>query len=252
MICKNCEQNFNGNFCNNCGQNSNVGKIEYKYLLNEIPNSIFQVNSGILFTIKELFSSPGNSIREFLKGKRKKHFKPLAFVLLISTLYVLITYLTDKYIFLGDGISGIADSMNNDEAKSSITAKILNWFAQNNGYATLIILPFFSLASYLTFIKSKYNYFEHLILNFYITGQQMVIYIIFTVLFFVLKIEGYFIDIIPLIIGVSYLFLVFIQFFERDKIFKTILKTIVTYIIFLSLIFIVIFSMGIIEKAISI
>ena len=247
MICKNCGQNFNGNFCNNCGQNANVGKIDIKYLLQEIPNSIFQVNRGIFFTIIELFTRPGNSIREFLDGKRKKHFKPLAFVFLISTLYVLTAYLTDKYTFLGDGISGIADSLNNKETEYSITVKILNWFAQNHAYATLLILPFFSLASYLTFIKSKYNYFEHLILNFYITGQQMVIYLMLTILFFVFKIEGYFIDIIPFTIGILYLFWVFIQFFEKNKFYKNILLTTLTYSLYLALMIVFIFSMVVLE-----
>ncbi len=63
MICKNCKQNFNGNFCNNCGQNSNVRKIDVKYLIDEIPNSIFQINRGFLFILKELFTRPGDSIR---------------------------------------------------------------------------------------------------------------------------------------------------------------------------------------------
>ena len=52
MICKNCEQNFNGNYCSNCGQNSNIRKVDYKYLLNEIPNSIFQINRGFLLKYK--------------------------------------------------------------------------------------------------------------------------------------------------------------------------------------------------------
>jgi len=251
MICKNCENSFNGKFCNNCGQNSNVKRVDLQYLLKEIPNSIFQVNRGIFFTIRELFTRPGNSIREFLEGKRKRHFKPLAFVLLVSTLYVLTAYFTDKYTFLGDAISGMADSLNKDETKFSITAKILNWFGKNHSYTTLLVLPFFSLASYLVFIKSKYNYFEHLILNFYITGQQMVIYLIFTTLFFLFKIEGYFIDIIPFTIAILYLFWVFIKFFENGKILKKILLTILTYILYLTLIMFAVFFMTIIERVIK-
>ncbi len=251
MICKNCEHSFKGNFCNNYGQNSNVGRIDIKYLLNEIPNSVFQVNRGLFFTIVELFTRPGNSIREFLHGKRKKHFKPLAFVLLMSTLYVLTTYLTDKYTILGDGISGIAESLNNKGTKSLITSDILNWFAQNHSYATLGILPLFSLASYLIFIKSKYNYFEHLILNFYVTGQQMVIYLIFTFLFFVFRIEGYYIDIIPFIIGILYLFWVFVKFFKYGNILQRIVLTILAYILYFILIILLLFSMTIIENLIK-
>jgi hypothetical protein len=36
MICKNCEQNFNGNYCSNCEQNSNARKIDYNDLISDI------------------------------------------------------------------------------------------------------------------------------------------------------------------------------------------------------------------------
>lgn len=36
MICKNCEQQFQGSFCNNCGQKSNVKRINFAYLLHFI------------------------------------------------------------------------------------------------------------------------------------------------------------------------------------------------------------------------
>lgn len=69
MICKNCKNTFEGNFCNRCGQSSKVRKINFRYVLDEVPNSIFQIDRGFLFTVKELFTRPGHSIREFIKGK---------------------------------------------------------------------------------------------------------------------------------------------------------------------------------------
>ncbi len=44
--------------------------VDYKYLIIEILNSIFQLNSGLLFTLKELFTRPGHSIKAFIEGKR--------------------------------------------------------------------------------------------------------------------------------------------------------------------------------------
>ena len=95
MICKNCDHDFDGDYCNNCGQKSTVQNINFKFLIDEISNTVFQVNRGLFFTVKELFVRPGHSIREFLNGKRKQHFKPLAFVLVVSTIYVLVTYPSD-------------------------------------------------------------------------------------------------------------------------------------------------------------
>lgn len=229
MICKNCGQKFDGNYCNNCGQSSNVEKIDFKYLLNEVPNSIFQLNRGFLFTVKELFTRPGHSIRYFLNGKRKQYFKPLAFVFLASTLYVISTYWLGKNTILSEFISGITIGLNNDNTTELLSTKFLNWLANNHAYATLIFLPFFSLASYLAFIKSKYNYFEHLVLNFYITGQQMIIYLIFS---FVLLKDNY-LQFIPVILGALFTFWTFYQFFETKKFYAKILLTLITYIYFL-------------------
>jgi len=52
MDCKNCEYKFKGKFCNICGQSSNVRKVNFKYLLDEIPNSVFQFNRGFLLQLK--------------------------------------------------------------------------------------------------------------------------------------------------------------------------------------------------------
>jgi len=251
MICKNCKQNFDGHFCNNCGQSSKVRKVDFKYLLDEISNSVFQVNRGILFTVKELFIRPGHSIREFLAGKRIQHFKPLSYILLLSAIYVLITFLIGKKTYLGDSLSGMTSAINDNGSELAITGDILNGLSNNFAYATLLLLPFFSLASYISFIKTKYNYFEHLILNFYIAGQQIIIYLIFALLFFFFKIEGYFIQSVPFILAMLFTFWTFVQFFKTKKLYPKILLTLLTYILNFILIIVAITLIGIIEIGIK-
>ncbi|WP_040253152.1 DUF3667 domain-containing protein [Psychroserpens mesophilus] len=228
MICKNCEQDFVGNYCSTCGQNANVRKVNYKYLMDEIPNSIFQIDRGFLFTLKELFTRPGHSIRGFLEGKRKNHFKPLAFIILTSTLYVLSHYFIGNQTFIDDAITGFKSG-----AKSE-NNYLLKWISQNQTYFILILVPFFSLASYFAFIKSKYNYFEHLILNIYITGQQMFIYFLFS---FIYDRDSYLV-LLPLLLGMGYNFWVYIQFFNEKSTFKKVLLILLTYLIFITQIFI--------------
>ncbi|WP_084205915.1 DUF3667 domain-containing protein [Psychroserpens mesophilus] len=234
MICKNCKQDFSGNYCSNCGQNSNVRKVDFKYLMDEIPNSIFQINRGFLFTLKELFIKPGHSIREFLEGKRKNHFKPLAFIILTSTLYVLSHYFIGNQTFIDDAITGFKSGSKVENNQ------LLNWIAKNQTYFILILVPLFSLASYLAFIKSKYNYFEHLVLNIYITGQQMFIYFLFS---FIYDRDSYLV-LLPLLLGMGFNFWTYIQFFNKKSTLKKVLLILLTYIIFILQIFIgmIIFS----------
>ena len=89
----------------------------------------------------------------------------------------------------------------------------LDWISKNQVYVTLLILPVFSLASYLAFIRSSYNYFEHLVLNLYITGQQMVIYLFLVFVFF----EDNFMAGIPTLIGFLYSLWVYHQFFDNKR-----------------------------------
>ncbi len=163
MICKNCGHKFEGNFCSNCGQDSEVDKINAKYIIKEILHSIFELDKGFFYTVKELFRRPGHSIRDYLQGKRKNHYKPILFVIITATIYLLSTLITGEKTFLGDFLYGAISGFNDKEFKPVSNA--LTWGANNYTYITLILMPFFSFASFVSFRKAGYNYFEHLIIN---------------------------------------------------------------------------------------
>jgi hypothetical protein len=240
MTCKNCKNSFEGNFCNNCGQSFKVKRINSKYLIDEIPNNVFQINRGIIFTIKELFTRPGHSIREFIKGKRKSHYKPLAFLLITSTIYALSAHLFDRNTFWVEFISGLKVPMKELDDNSLLNT--LNFISKNQTYITVSILPLFSLASYVAFIKSKYNYFEHLIINFYVAGQQFIIYFILSFIF----VQDNFLEIIPVVIGIIYNYWTYNQLFENNKNIKNIILITLSYLLYILQLLIFIFIMGVI------
>lgn len=229
MNCKNCNNELLGKFCNQCGQKSKVERIDLNYLLNEIPNSIFQLNRGFFFTLKELFLRPGHSIREFLSGKRVNHYKPISYLLITSTIYVLSAYLMERNTFFYDMALGFEEGAsganNNDE---TIETSFLSWMSKYQAYIPLIILPLFSISTYLAFIKSEYNYLEHLVINFYITGQQMIIYWLLGFLFYK---ENIFM-VTPIAIGIIYNFWCFNQIFKDKKTSTKAGLVILSYIIF--------------------
>ena len=241
MLCKNCNNSFEGSFCNSCGQKSDVQRVNFKYLVNEIPNSILKLNRGFLFTLKELLIRPGHSIREFLEGKRVNHYKPIAFLLITSTLYGLSAYLMDRYTFIEDWILGFKEGViGNEEADFTV----FNWITENQIYVLLIILPLFSLASYLSFFKSKYNYFEHLILNFYISGQQMLIYLVLGFIFF----QDNLLLLIPLITGFCYNIWTYHQFFEQKRFWTKLGLIALSYLIFFTLLIVIFVAVGVLVR----
>ena len=242
MICKNCNNNFEGNFCNNCGQKSDVQKVNFNYFINEISNSFFQVDRGIFYTIKELSIRPGKSIRDYLKGKRKPHYKPLAFALVTTTIYVVLSHFIDEKTFLGEALTGAFDGII-EKVNSPDIQNAFNWLFNNITYVLLLLIPVFSFSSYLIFKKSNYNYFEHLILNLYIAGMQSIIYIFFSLFAFLLKIEKDTAEILPLIFSILYLFWTYNKFFDKKKAFITILLSLFTYTLYILMVFLIIIGL---------
>ena len=242
MNCKNCGHIVQDTYCGHCGQKVNVDRITFSSLLNELTESVFQVNRGFFYTLINLFVSPGKSIREYLEGHRKKHFKPIAYLLTFSTVYFIVTQLSGQHTWMDDLISGFAQG---GSGKEEIPA-ILNWFAKNYAYTTLLLLPVFSFASFLSFLGLEKNYFEHLVINSYATGQQAIIYSIFALL--KINFSGELLEVLPLVIAVSYTFWVYWQVFDQGNRLIVVMRSVLTYVLHLILSFgILILLLGITE-----
>jgi len=235
MNCKNCGHSIDGKFCSHCGQNSNIGRINFPNFLNEVTESVFQIDKGLFYTLRELFVRPGKSLKEFLNGKRKNHFKPIAYVLTLSALYFLITQITNQNTWMGDLIAGFVNGATGHSQVPQVST-ILIWFSKNYAYSTVLLLPVFSLASYLAFLKYGTNYIEHVVINSFITGHQAIFYSLFAIIGTVIKSDV--IEVFSLLVAISYTCWVFWQFFSEGNRRINILRSIMTYILYL------IFSLG--------
>jgi hypothetical protein len=234
--CKNCSNEFKGNFCNNCGQSSNVQRINQKYLKNSIADDVFQINHGFLYTSKILLLRPGQSLNDFFLGKRKNFYKPFAFLLISISIYLLSTKLFGNQTFVDEFLGGIRVGL---ISRSDVSAdfRALDFFKKNQTIIFLFAVPLFTIASFMSYRKSRYNFSEHLILNLYITGEQLLIYSLFS----------FFIDqdseliFIPLILGFLFNIYVYNQFFNKINWFMRNLKFVVAYFIYCALVIITLF-----------
>jgi len=242
MKCKNCENAVDEKFCSHCGQRTMVDVINFSTLRNEFHNDIFQINRGFLFTIKELFVRPGHAIRDFINGKRKPYYKPISFLLVSVTLYIFVAYLLDVDSFLARSIKNFKDGWdhaNQERDKLELqTGGIFEWLRTNQTYLVFVFVPIFSLASFIAFVRDKYNYYEHLVLQLYITGQQFIMITIFTCAFFAIP------EILTITILVScilYSLFAYKQFFKGRTFIEVFLRYILIQITFIVLYFIISF-----------
>ena len=230
MNCRNCDHIVNGEFCSKCGQSSKIGRINYSNFLHEVSESVFQINKGFFYTLTEFYIRPGKSINEFLDGKRKNHFKPVAYAITLSTLYFLVTQVTNQNTWIDDLISGWLTGAKGQPLESQVP-KILTWASKNYAYTALLVLPIFSLASYLSFLKFDKNYLEHLVINAYITGHIAIFYSVFAIAGSFIKND--LIEMFSIMVAIAYTGWVFWQLFNEGNRIINILRTLLTYTLYL-------------------
>jgi len=233
MECKNCGNRFEGNFCNQCGQNIRVDKLTLKNFFTELWESVFQVNHGLFFTIKTLFQRPGHAIREFLNGHRKVYFKPVAYALVLSTFYFFLTKIFGTSTFLNDVIAGFQGGAA-DKAEFDHNAVILEfstkWLTDNFAYTNLFFIPLFSLASYIAFLGKGQNYLEHVVINSYMIGQQTLFYSSFVLIGTVTGLNDL-VHTVDLFLVIAYRFWVYVEFYNNDRKMHVVLRVFLSYLI---------------------
>lgn len=157
--CKNCSEIFVGNYCPNCGQNAHEHRVDASYFLHDIPHSVFHVDHGFFYTMKMLFTSPGQMISDFLNGKRIRYFRPIAYVMVMTALSTLLVKLIDWL------------TMKTLEFKSVQIHETHNFFEHYFSVFIFLMIPFASVVTWMFFFRRKYNFWEHFLANTYLAAQ---------------------------------------------------------------------------------
>ena len=210
MNCKNCNTELNSKFCPDCGQPTNLKRIDGHYIIHEIEH-VLHFERGILYTVRELITNPGQNIRNYLSENRSRLVKPIIFIILTSLIYTLISHffhIEEEYV----NYKGLE--------KSSI-GTILKWIQGNYGYASILTGIFIMLC--------------------FVQGISMLIFAVFALgegllHFKLLSVAGIF--------GLIYLVWAIGNFFEAKKIgnyFKALISILLGTITF----YIIIFAIGI-------
>jgi Protein of unknown function (DUF3667) len=230
MNCKNCNIELTHNYCPICGQPTQLKRIDGKYILHEIEH-ILHFERGILYTVRELVTRPGQNIRNYLSENRSRLVKPIIFIILTSLIYTLISHffhIEEEYV----SYKGL---------EKTTIGRILKWIQSNYGYANILIGIFIAIWLKVFFKKYGYNFFELIIMLCFVQGISMLIFAIFAFAegllhFKLLTIAG--------LIGVIYLVWAIGNFFEAKKI-GNYLKALISYLLGTITFYIIIFIIGI-------
>jgi len=92
--CLNCGTDFEGKFCPECGQNAETGRFTMRFIYENLLAAFISKDGGIWFTLKNLFTRPGEMIVEILNGKRRRYFSPFPMLFFVLTVYILLISIT--------------------------------------------------------------------------------------------------------------------------------------------------------------
>lgn len=148
IVCKNCSNEVSGNFCSNCGQRTNTHKLNMHFVLHDLQHGLFHFDKGILYTAKELLTRPGHTIREYLEGKRVRHFQPLSFVIVLATFYGLLYH----YLIFNHINATLIDPQDDITGGSG---KIVTWMTEHFAFDCLFLIITTTLVSYFIFKKQN-------------------------------------------------------------------------------------------------
>jgi hypothetical protein len=232
ITCKNCGQIYTGHYCNNCGQPAETNKINIHYLWKDIRHDLLHYNQGITYTAKQLFTRPGHSIREYIEGKRIKHFKPISLVMLLATAYIALIHILEIDMFVKTKEAVDTNSHLNVE-------ELAGWLNAHFAWITLACIPLHTIGTAICFRKQNYNFVEYLVLNTYKASQKLYISILFIPLFYYFSGTATIATIttIAMFIDFCLYFWTNEQFFNQLSMTKTFFLTLLTHLIFWSLFF---------------
>lgn len=171
VTCKNCNNIFEGDYCNICGQKV----ISKRYTLNHFFNHLlqgFDIDKGILFTARSLFSNPGRVLKDYYSGCTVAYYNPLKYLLIIASIYALLMI---GFNIFDSNLQNINEMMGVEGNQTQLQQQINMYTRKYMSFISILILPFYSLLSRWIFHKRKLFYAEHLILNAYFMSQYLLI-----------------------------------------------------------------------------
>lgn len=165
--CLNCGAALAGPFCAQCGQSAHTHRFTAAHLLHELPHSVWHVDRGLPYTIKEMLVRPGRTMRRYLAGQRVDLFRPVALVLLLAGVasFLLLALHLER---IQPGHPPVTPAEHKTAAAGQLVFKHFAWF-------TLALLPLYALLSWAMLRRLRYNFVEHFMANAFVFGGALVL-----------------------------------------------------------------------------
>jgi len=178
ITCKNCENQFTGKFCNQCGEKVYLEKDKnLSHLFEEVFHFFTHFDGSFLTTLKTFLRHPGKLSADYCSGIRKKYFKPIPFFLLLVFLYLLFpkfkglnmagsTYLIKEYGFTWISIPVIQKKIKKYNVTGNEIVKRYDEASPKvSKFSLVLLIPLGAIVLAGLFINKRRPFFDHFILS---------------------------------------------------------------------------------------
>jgi hypothetical protein len=154
--CRNCGAALSAGqkFCGNCSQRTNIApRLTMREIGHDLVHAITHADHSIFALVRGLLTRPGHIAREFIDGKRKRHFGPFAFLVIsvgIASAVILIAGV-EWFSPFGHGRA----------------AEVLQ---RHINLLILLQAPLLAAFCALLFLRHRLSFAEHLVLAAYASG----------------------------------------------------------------------------------
>lgn len=222
--CGQCNQELHGMYCSHCGQQHLGKSISLTGIIKDYFENLFNLESPLFRNIKALLFRPATVINGYIRGERGYYFSPgklLFFALLFVGLFLSIFKSPNRIFGLNLSVPGMAPQF----------------------IFILLLLPLFSLFSWLTYSRLKRPYVHHLVSASYAISLWTILMVAIEAL---IRLAGWLL--VPVEIGILFAFLFMSAYtnaamlsHKRSRLIwigNAVLQLVITFVIFYGLLYV--------------
>ncbi|MEM6289821.1 MAG: DUF3667 domain-containing protein [Myxococcota bacterium] len=151
-------------FCHACGQGHQHPKLKLRVLVEDLVESLIELDSRVFRTVWGMTVRPGDVVRDYLDGRRIVYINPFKYALVAVTLAFVVLPWVGTALGLEDGTK---------------TADGFEWQKLLN----LMALPLTATTMFIVFIRRGRSWVEHLVIVLFALGHTFVLQTILGSLF---------------------------------------------------------------------
>lgn len=175
--CLNCGAERVGEYCHRCGQHFRAGRLRLRSVAREFASESLTLERGLLRTLRDLTVRPGEVVRGYVAGRRRRYVNPVAYFFFAAAVGVLsLALYEDRLEAWLDGriAAGPAHPLL-DPAQTEAFVRTTVTVSSHVSLTYLAMLVPFAVVVRWLFRRSGINLAESLVLAFYTFGHALLL-----------------------------------------------------------------------------